>query len=211
MHKKIDETMINRLREKVASILSPQRFSHTLGVEQMAFRIGSELAIDSDGLNVLRCAALLHDITKEYSFEKQLKICDEFGIILRDDEISCPQILHAITASSIISCEHSDFNIPEIVSAVRWHTTGKRNMSVFDKIICLSDFIEDGRKYDSCVSIRNDFWAEMKSCTGNENKLLCLDNSLRLSLEATVDNITNKGGIVNLDTIEAIESLFASR
>ena len=210
MHNIIDQTMINRLRDTVASILSPHRLSHTLGVEQMTVAISKEFALDLNDLNKLRCAALLHDITKEYSFEKQLKICSEFGIILRNDEVSCPPVLHAITAAAIIPTQYPDFNIPEIVSAVRWHTTGKRAMSLFEKIICLSDYIECGRQYESCVKARNDFWAEIKLCDTVNDKHICLDKALKQSLESTVANIANKGGVVNEDTIEAITYLDAS-
>ncbi len=207
MHNIIDETMISQLREKVASILSPGRVQHTLGVERMVVEIGKELALDLDDVNKLSAAALLHDITKEYSFEKQLKICNEFGIILKDDEISCPPILHAITAAAIIPLEYSYFDTPEVISAVRWHTTGRQNMSVYEKIICLSDHIEDGRRYESCVKIRNEFWSDIKSCRNIEDKHICLNKALKKSLEATIEHIKSKGGIINQDTAHAINSI----
>lgn len=210
MHNIIDETMINQLRDTVSSTLSPHRLRHTLGVEQMSLDIGKEFTLDPYDLILLRCAALLHDITKEYSFEKQLKICSEFGIILRNDEISCPPVLHAITAAAIIPTQYPNFNIPKIVSSVRWHTTGKRDMSLLEKIICFADYIEYGRQYASCVKARNSFWSEIKLCDTVNDKYICLDKALKQSLDSTVANITNKGGVVNADTIEAIVHLDAS-
>ena len=210
MHNIIDETMINQLRDTVSSTLSPHRLRHTLGVEQMSLDIGKEFMLDPYDLILLRCAALLHDITKEYSFEKQLKICSEFGIMLRDDEISCPPVLHAITAAAIIPTQDPNFNIPEIVSSVRWHTTGKRDMSLLEKIICFADYIEYGRQYESCVKARNSFWSEIKLCDTVNDKYICLDKALKQSLDSTVANITNKGGVVNADTLEAIMHLDAS-
>lgn len=197
--------MIDRLREEVGNVLSPKRFEHTLGVERMVVRICQ--ALGNGDLLKLRAAALLHDITKEYSFEKQLKICDKFGIILRADEINSPTVIHAITAAAIIPIEYPDFNDDEIISCVRWHTTGKPDMTLSEKIICLADYIEDGRCYNVCVSLRNMFFNRIGACVDWSDKLNLLDSVLLSSFENTVHYISQQGNVVNKDTLNTISSL----
>ena len=199
----ISNNMIELLREEIKTTMSKARFEHTLGVEHAAVKIGTIL--EYQDISALRAAALLHDISKEYSFEKQLKICDKFGIMLRDDEKSCPQILHAITATAIISQDYSKFASCDVVSAVRWHTTGRKNMTLAEKIICLADYIEDGRKHDSCVQLRKDFWDNFLSCQSYADKLACLNKALKALLENTVLHLESKRQAINTDTLEALE------
>ena len=68
--REITEDMIISLRESLRAQnargeMSDKRYGHTLEVEKMAARIGALYAPDK--INVLRAAALLHDVTKEYS------------------------------------------------------------------------------------------------------------------------------------------------
>jgi len=150
---------------------------------------------------------LLHDITKEYSFEKQLKICNEFGIILRDDEKDVPEVLHGITAPVIISRFYPDYASDRVLSAVRWHTTGYADMTLFDKIICLADYIEDGREYVECIKVREFLKSNIDSECSFLKKLELLDIALLKSLKNTKEHLEKIGKIVNKDTVKAVEWL----
>ena len=197
--------MIEYLRDDVKKVISASRFNHTLGVEVAAVKIG--IAVNHQNLFQIQSAALLHDITKEYSFEKQLKICDEFGIILRNDEIESPQILHAITAAAIIPCKYPQFASENIISAVRWHTTGRKNMTLSDKIIYLSDYIEDGRKHDSCIQLREMFWNVFSKCQTYEEKISCINGAIKIMLSNTIDFLNATNVKVNVDTIEFLNDI----
>lgn len=201
----ISDNMLDDLREDISSQMSARRYKHTLGVEKAAEYM-SEIFLPSYK-NEIRASALLHDITKEYSFEKQLKICNEFGIILRDDEKEVPEVLHAITAPAIILCFYPDYSLDCILSAVRWHTTGYENMALFDKIICLADYIEDGREHSECIKVRDFFKSNIDLESGFSKKLEILDIALLKSLENTKKHLEDIGKIVNKDTIRAVEWL----
>ena len=201
-HKIITEDMLSQLRQSVKQCMSKARYEHTLGVEATATYIGESLGIVD--LNKIRAAALLHDVTKEYSFVKQLKICEEFGIILRDDEKLSPAIIHSITAAAIIPSQYFDFCDSEIISCVRWHTTGKKAMSLAEKIIYLSDYIEPTRTYNACVALRNEFFSNNSDSINNNDRLKCLDSAIVKALEQTVEHLYQKGAQVNPDTIEAL-------
>ena len=68
----ITEQMLDTLRQRVSEGMSPKRFNHTAEVEKMAAYLGELYAPDK--VDVLRAAALLHDVTKEYSTDRQLQI-----------------------------------------------------------------------------------------------------------------------------------------
>jgi len=70
----ITDDMLDVLREKAVEGMSDKRRIHTLAVEQMALRLGAIYAPEK--INILRAAALLHDVTKEIKLQGQLELCD---------------------------------------------------------------------------------------------------------------------------------------
>ena len=197
----ITGTMLDDLRASVKDKLSDFRWSHTAGVERMTDRLAQIYA--PKRANELRAAALLHDITKEKKTDEQIEICRCYGYCLRDDEVGSPAILHAITAALIISDGYPEFATDEVISAVRWHTTGREGMTLAEKIIYLADYIEDTRKYDECIALRNMFFdAKPENMTANEAEEH-LDRVILHSLEMTVTDIAEKGGSVCTDTLLA--------
>ncbi|MBR2370867.1 MAG: bis(5'-nucleosyl)-tetraphosphatase (symmetrical) YqeK [Clostridia bacterium] len=182
----ITDSVISRLREYVTATLSHHRAQHTFGVERTAVHM-AELLLPEKIADV-RCAALLHDITKEFNLKKHLQIIQECGIIISDDYKTTPSLLHAITATAVIPSIFPELATDEILSAVRWHTTGKPDMSVMEKIIFLADFIEDGRTYESCLRVREYYLsADMKGMTLTQRlhhldltTLECLDSMIRV-------------------------------
>ena len=126
----ITERMLDELRESIKNQMSPKRFRHTAEVEKMAVYLGELYAPEL--ISELRAAALLHDVTKEYPTALQLEICKELRIELDADAVYAPKTLHARTAAAMIPERYSAFATETVVSAVRWHTTGRADMSLKD-------------------------------------------------------------------------------
>ena len=120
----IDRAMLDGLAaEVVASGLSPKRLRHVLAVRDMAARL-AELYCPED-TELLQAAALLHDMTKELSPQEQIALCDRYGIPRTRGDVLAPKCFHAMTAAALIPVMYPAFADPRIVSAVRWHTTGR--------------------------------------------------------------------------------------
>ena len=201
MKAEITESDISALREKVRDYLTEKRYAHTLAVEREAQFLGGIYLPEK--IKELRCAALLHDITKKCDLEKQLKYCAEFDIIVGDYDILSPKTFHAKTASALIKRAFPDFATPDIVSGVRWHTTGHDNMTVFEAIVYLADYIDDTRKYDECILLRNMFWdADIENMTMDE-RLSHLDKVVLKSLDITISDLIEGGKVINRDTVAA--------
>jgi len=132
----------NEAKDKLRARLSPKRFIHTMGVVEEVERLAAYYPID---LEKARWAALLHDCAKEYSADKKRVLCKLWGIQL--DEILKANI---DIAHSLIGAESArrDFNIndPEILQAIRYHTTGHKGMTPLDKVIMLADYTEPYRE-----------------------------------------------------------------
>ncbi len=196
--KRITEEDILALREKIRPYLKEKRYLHTLAVEKEAEYLG-RLYLPEKVMN-LRAAALLHDITKKCDFEKQLQYCDEFGIIIGDYDMLSPKTFHSKTAAALIMRDFPEFNVEDIVSGVRWHTTGHDNMTVFEAIIYLADYIEETRTFQDCVILRKYFRDMIDS---GEDKDLALCRTMVKSFDMTIANLISEGAPVDTDTVSA--------
>ncbi len=170
---------LGKLRAEIQKRLSEKRFLHTLSVADMALRLGECCLPDKS--DMLYAAGLLHDVTKELTYSEQLGIIKDFGIELDGEDIASVGVIHSFTAPAVIKRDFPEFATDEILSAVFKHTVGSPLMSVFDEIIFLADFIEEGRSYDASIRVRAYVFDSMSR--GDIN------NNLRVLHTACVDEI----------------------
>jgi len=130
----MEREALYNIRSKLEECLSPERFQHVLGVQYTAACLAMKFGAD---IQKAELAGLIHDCAKEYSK-------DELAV-MAGDEISTPNTLHSVCAP-IVAREKYGITDVEILSAIRWHTTGKANMALLDKIIFVADFIEPCRE-----------------------------------------------------------------
>ena len=205
----ITEEAILQLRISAVEGMSDKRRIHTLAVEQMAMRLGAIYAPDK--INILRAAALLHDITKEIKLEGQLELCRKYGISFSNQDIFAPKTFHAKTAAAMIEGSFKEYANEEVVSAVRWHTTGRAGMTMCEKLIYLADYIDDSRKFPDCVKLRDYFWgANIANMTSSE-KEDHLRDTLILSFDMTIRNLVDENSLVAKDTFDARNELICER
>jgi len=171
------------------SALSEKRRNHILEVEKMAVRIGEVYAPGQENELILRAAGLLHDVTKEYTAEEHVSTLARYGQTPAEIELEAPKTLHAMSAAAMIPDKFPKFALPEIVGAVRYHTTGKPNMNTFEKIIYLADYIDESRKFDECIRLREMFWNFDFSTASEKEKQIHLTEVLIESFDITFEGL----------------------
>ncbi len=201
----ITAQMLNGLRGRMAALLSPYRMAHTLGVEEMAARLAALYCPEKE--LVLRAAALLHDLTKELKNGEQLAIFQAHGVTLRPDEQASPKVWHGMTAALEIPARFPDFADPELIKAVRWHSTGHANMTLSEAILLLADYIEEGRSFPDCIALRNRFFKVEPAAMTLPERRRHLRDILLLSFDYTLSELQASGSSVCLDTLAAREDL----
>ena len=183
--------------------LSEKRRNHILEVEKMAVRIGRIYTPDERSLLILGAAGLLHDITKEYTVDEHLLVLRARGFEPAAIELAAPKTLHAMSAAALIPEKYPAFAIPEIISAVRWHTTGRGDMSVYDKIVYLADYIDESRKFPECVRLREMFWGPDPAAMNGEEREAHLTEVLIESFDITVSGLLEERKPIHPLTSEA--------
>lgn len=205
---RFSEESLTSLRESVRAQMSEYRFIHTAEVEKMAVRLGNLYAPDK--LDILRAAALLHDITKEYGIDAHAELIERGGESLSALDRLSYKTLHARSAVELIKEKYGDFAYSEVLDAVRYHTTGRADMSVCEMIIYLADYIDDSRRFDDCVKLRNYFWdahPENMSAEQREEHLL---RTLLLSFDMTLTSLVTEGSPISIETVSARNSIILS-
>ena len=203
----IDIKQINDLREAISDKMSGFRLSHTLGVEKMAVRLGEIYCPEK--IDHLRAAALLHDVTKELSVEAHTEIYNRFGLTPSAEYLDSPATLHSVTASLMIPEKYPMFADDEIISSVRYHTTGRVGMSMCEKIIYLADYIEENRKYEDCIALREEFFLAEPEKMSESEKITHLNRVILHSFDLTIADLEEKGKTVISDTRAAREAIIA--
>lgn len=128
------------LREKGYACLKPKRVPHVAGAEQEAVRLARCWGEDEGDAAE---AAILHDITKKLDLTEQLRLCQRYGIITDNLESVSEKLLHARTGAAYAK---DRFGVSaRVESAIRWHTTGRAEMTTLEKILYLADYIEPTR------------------------------------------------------------------
>ena len=141
------------LKEIVKSKMSLKRFTHTLGVVEMSEKLAK---IHNADIEKCKVAALLHDICKEMNMEYIKNICkNNFMNELSEEDLENNEILHGFAGAYYVKNELG-IDDKEILSAIKYHTVGEKNMTLVEKIVYIADAIEYGRNYPSVVKIREE-------------------------------------------------------
>lgn len=150
-----------KLRKEMQDVLKSDRFDHTLGV---AYTAANLAAVHDEDVQKALIAGFLHDCAKNLSHDDQIKICKKYDVEVTDIEKRNPALIHA--KAGMCLAEHKyDINDEEILSAIRWHTTGHPDMTKLEKIVFIADFIEPNRKpLEHMDQIRKEAFRDLDEC-----------------------------------------------
>lgn len=189
---------VDALKRAVKDRLSEKRFLHTASVANAAVRLADYCIPEYK--DEVEAAAFLHDITKEYSEQEHINIIKSKKIPLDAEDFESSAILHSFTAPEIIKRDFSFFATERVLSAVYNHTIGSPDMSLFDEIIFIADFIEDTRTYDSSIKLRKYVWDNMKYGELEEN-VKTIHKACIKAIDFTVINLIENKKRINSKNI----------
>lgn len=177
--------MLEEIRKKVEEKLSKKRFKHTLSTEKAAAKLAQRYGVDEEKA---RIAALLHDYCKEDKLHVLQEVCREnYGNML-EDYMDMNEVLHGFAAAAVVKKEFG-IEDEEILEGIKYHTVGRRGLSLFAKIIYIADAIEEDRDYPGVDKIRE---------LVKEN----LDAGILYELNRKLKYLIEKDGIIHLNTLD---------
>ncbi len=170
--------------------LTPQRLYHSICVAEQAKHLAEIFGGD---IEKAYTAGLVHDIMRYESPEKMLQMIENDGQILTESEKNITVTLHAI-AGEIYLRKELNVTDSEILSAVRWHTTGKENMSLLEKIIYVADLTSEDREYPDILEVR---------AMAEES----LEKTCLRGLSFTIEDNAKRCRPIHIDTLKAYNYL----
>ena len=180
---------LDQLRPVALSYLKAKRVPHVLGTEGEAARLAERWGADQE---LARRAALLHDCTKRLAKEEHLALLERCGVVLDPLTMNQEKLLHAPTGAMV--AERVFGECPQVVSAIRWHTTGRADMTLLEKILYLADYIEPTRDFCDLTQIRRLAYED-------------LDQALLLGMDMAIDDLVARGKTVHPDSLCARDYL----
>lgn len=166
--------------------LNSHRYEHSLSVRDTAVKLAAHLKEDTEKAKV---AGLIHDCAKNMEDKEIINIIGKSGHNIDEVEKNNPNIMHGL-AGAIIAKDIMGVYNKDILNAIAFHTTGRKNMSTLEKIIYISDYIEPNRNFPGVESLRKLTYENL-----DEALLMSFDNTLRYVIE--------RKQLIHYKTIEA--------
>ncbi|MGV8983040.1 bis(5'-nucleosyl)-tetraphosphatase (symmetrical) YqeK [Clostridium sp.] len=166
--------------------LSEGRLQHSLGVSETAVALAIKYG---ENIESARIAGLIHDCGKNMKGDQLIEVASEHGMQIDKIYLQNPSILHGLVGS-IIAREVMDIQDEDILASICYHTTGRENMSILEKIIYIADYIEPLRKFNGVEELRILSYID-------------LDAAIIQSLENTILYVISRKELLHMDTVRA--------
>lgn len=186
------EQTVKKIKKLAKRNLSEKRYTHTVNVAKMAKKLAK---INNADVLKARAAAYLHDLLKEQPKDVLLQMLEDNGIIKSNtkEPMRPACVWHGICAA-IYAKEKLGIDDEEVLSAVACHTSGKKDMSLMDKIIFLADMVSAERSFDGVEPLRRLAQAD-------------LEEAMIKALKMNIDMLSADGRQIDVNSVQALESL----
>lgn len=176
---------LNILKEN----LTEKRFNHSIQVAKEAKSLAIEHNEDKEKAFL---AGLIHDCCKCFSLPKIYETCEKYNFKLDEVLEKQPDLSHSFLGYYVAK---DIYNIQDenILNSIKYHTTGRANMTNLEKIIYIADYIEPTRPYFEGIY------------KARELAYKNLDMAMDYILESTIQFNNKKGRIIHPLSIEAYD------
>ena len=178
---------IEQIKEYLSSTLSEKRYRHSLAVADMAYELAKIHSADADKAYL---AGLVHDVMREYPADRVSEYFSENLIEWNEFERNAPNLWHAMMGANEIKVRFG-IDDPDIINAVRYHTTARAGMSLLEKIIYIADCTSADRNYSDVEDYRRRARTD-------------LDDAVKGALEFCRDSLNARGISIHPDTHAAL-------
>ena len=176
-----------QIYNKVSEMLPQKRFIHSLNVAKCAVELSKIYGLNEDSAYI---AGITHDCAKYLTEEEVSYYVNKYKIELDEFEINNIALSHSLIGS-YIALNDLEIKDEDIISSIKYHTTGKENMTMLEKIIYMADLIEENRSFPGVDLLRK------KTFEGE------LDEALLTSFNNTIKFVIDNNQLIHPRTIKA--------
>lgn len=182
----------DRYQEMIGEHLSETLYRHSLGVAEAATALAARYGADRQKACL---AGLVHDYGKGYTPDQLREKARRLGLRLDWVTLAEARLLHAPVGAALLPVELG-ITDPAVIKAVAYHTTGRNNMSLLEKVVYLADIIEPDRSYPGVDELR-------------QLALDKLDAALFRAVERTIKSVLERGSLIHPRSVQLRNGLLA--
>ena len=186
---------IEIIEKKVKEKLPERRYKHSLNVANCAVKLSELYGYDKEKAYI---AGITHDCAKYLNKEEVKYYVDKYKIVLDEVEKDNLALSHSLIGSYIAKYEFK-INDEDIINAIKYHTTGKEDMSLIEKIIYIADSIEEDRDFPGVE--------ELRTLVYNKE----LDKALFTSFNNTIKFVIDNNQVIHNRTVNARNYLIKNK
>lgn len=178
-------------------MLDKKRFNHSIRTKEKAIELAK---IHNAPIQEVLIGAYLHDIGSFFTIEEALSYIDDKYLDILTEDFRTVNFLHGFAGAGYIEKNYEIFGIDnkDILNGIRYHTIGKKNMNIIEKIIYISDAIEDGRDYEGVNKIRE---------LANTD----IDDAIILEIKYKMHNLIDRDVFIHKNNIELYNQLLKEK
>lgn len=177
----------DQIKQELKKVLKKKRYEHVLRVNETALKINKDLNLNLDE-DQIQYACLLHDCAKDneadYFNEFKKKYDLKYNVIFKT-----PVVAHAFLGE-VVAKEVYEVDDKNVLDAIKCHTTGKEDMSLLDKLLFISDYIEPNRDFENIDILRDKVYEDF-------------DKSILLALDMQIKHLIDSNNTIDTETIKA--------
>ena len=177
---------LKKYEDIIKELMGDKRFKHSVNVADMSVKLAKKFGADEDKAYI---AGILHDCQKEADKTVMWEEAEKSGFYIDPAERDCFKLWHGIAGAYYVKNELK-IDDTDILNAIRFHTVGRSDMSVIEKIVFLADMVSKERDYPHVEEYR-------------KSVLEDLDNGMFQTLRWSITKTLGTGGRVPLCTLEA--------
>lgn len=181
-------------RQIIREKMGDYRFTHSCNVAKEAVLLAKLYGGDEHKAYV---AGILHDITKEIDGQEQLQIIKDGGIILDSVQQNAPKLWHSVSGSVYVQT-HLGIGDSDVINAIRYHTTGRKGMSLLEKIIYTADYTSAERSYPGADIMR-------------EKSRQSLEDAMLFSCQYTLQKLSEQAAAIHPDQLDCYNEIVLNR
>lgn len=181
----LDRLELPELRACSYSMVRAKRIPHIRGTEEEAVRLARRWGADEA---LAQRAAILHDCTKYLELDEQTALCRQYEVELDELEQRAVKLLHSKTGACMAKYIFGENEA--VYQAIFWHTTGRADMALLEKVIYLADYIEPTRDFEGVDALRALAYED-------------LDAALLMGMNMTIEEMCQRGVPVHKNTLAA--------
>lgn len=188
------EERIEEIKKELKESLSEYRYNHSISVMNKCIELAKVHGVDVEEAAI---AGLLHDNSKEMLFEDNIKYAKENNIEFDEVELKVPGLMHGKVGADIAKKKYGVSE--QVAHAIKVHTTTDVNMNKLDKIVYISDKIEESRD-ESIENIDKE----------REMSLVDLDKTMLIIIDGTIKKLVEQGRIIHPNAIKTRNELLSN-